>query len=202
MFAQVLTYVKSTEYEASALAWLQGLLTRLFLDSLSAQGVCLQICDVFIPELGKVDKDGISLDQLAALLQPFMTALARSGQSLLQERIMEHVFEPLLESNVTQADSDESSSSSDEDLTAVDGGKLSKRTRKAVKAIVNQKYVFPAFNILLYAENYIFRQASAKTVEEDPENGIVESNRELVYSLYYKALKLEPEPKHPELTFS
>ena len=32
--------------------------------------------------------------------------------------------------------------------------------------------------------------------------GILENNRETVYNLYYKALKLEPEPKHPELTFT
>ena len=32
--------------------------------------------------------------------------------------------------------------------------------------------------------------------------GILEKNREMIYDLYYKALKLEPEPKHPELTFS
>lgn len=57
-------YIKSTRYEASAVEWLQGLLQKLFLDILSAQGISLQICDVFIPELGKVDKDGISLDQI------------------------------------------------------------------------------------------------------------------------------------------
>lgn len=98
-------------------------------------------------------------------------------------------------------DSDDSSSE-EEDLAKVDGGKMSKRSRKAVEAVINQKYVFPAFNILLYAENYIFPQASARSVSESPEDGIEESNRELVYNLYYKALKLEPEPKHPELTFS
>lgn len=87
-------------------------------------------------------------------------------------------------------------------MAAVDGGKLSKRSRKAVEAIVNQKYVFPAFNILLFAENYIFPQAAAKPLSESAEEGIEEGNRELLYDLYYKALKLEPEPKHPELTFS
>lgn len=62
MFAQVLGYLKSTGYEHGPVQWLQGLLQKLFMDQLSAQGVALQICDVFIPELGKVDKDGISLD--------------------------------------------------------------------------------------------------------------------------------------------
>jgi len=109
----------------------------LFADNLSAQGVCLQICDVFVPELGKIDKDGITLDQLASLLKPFMTALAKSNQDLLKERIVEHVFDPLLESNVTQPDSDESETSEEENLALVDGGKMSKRSRKAVEAIVN-----------------------------------------------------------------
>ena len=127
--------------------------------------------------------------------------MARSPTRALTERVLERVFEPLLESNVTLPDSDDSSSE-EEDLAKVDGGKMSKRSRKAVEAVINQKYVFPAFNILLYAENYIFPQASALSVSEAPEDGIEESNRELVYNLYYKALKLEPEPKHPELTFS
>ena len=118
----------------------------------------------------------------------------------MRDRIVEHVFDPLLESNVTMPDSDDSSA--EEDLSKVDGGKLSKKSRKAVRAIINQKYVFPSFNILIYAENYIFPQASAKPIADSPEDGIEESNRELVYNLYYKALKLEPEPKHPELTFS
>jgi len=41
---------------------------KLFLDAHSAQGIALQICDVFIPELGKVDKDGISMDQIGQLV--------------------------------------------------------------------------------------------------------------------------------------
>ena len=76
MFSQVLAYLKSTNYEASAISWLQGLLDKLFSDSLSAQGICLQITDVFVPELGKVDKDEITLDQIGALLKPFLKALA------------------------------------------------------------------------------------------------------------------------------
>ena len=60
-------------------------------------------------------------------------------------------------------DSDEESeqSSVEENLAQVDGGKLSRRTRKEVMALVNQKYVFPNFNILQYAENHIFPLASA-----------------------------------------
>ncbi len=48
----------------------------------------------------------------------------------------------------------------------------------------------------MYADNYIFQ------VAKKPHNeGIKESNREMIYELYNMALKLEPEKK-PELTFS
>ena len=59
---------------------------------------------------------------------------------------------------MTQPDSDDSGESSEEEnLALVDGGKLSKRTRKAVDAVINEKYIFPSFNILIYAENYLFQ---------------------------------------------
>ena len=90
-------------------------------------------------------------------------------------------------------------SSEEEDLTQVDGGKLSKKTRKELQQMINTKYVFPNFNILLYAENYIFPVASAAVTPSEPV--ITEDNRESVYQLYYSALKLEPEPK-PELTYT
>jgi hypothetical protein len=85
-------------------------------------------------------------------------------------------------------------SSDEEDLSKVDGGKLSKRTRKELMKMINTKYVFPNFNILLYAENYIFPVASAEAKDsEDKTLRIIEDNRETIYELYYKALKLEPE---------
>ena len=107
---------------------------------------------------------------------------------------------------MTEPGSDETDEESEEEnLALVDGGKMSRQSRKNVKAIVDQKYIFPAFNILIYAENYIFPAASqlvANTGDAYEAPGIVENNRELIYSLYYKALQLEPEPKRPELTFS
>jgi hypothetical protein len=66
--------------------------------------------------------------------------------------------------------------------------------------MINTKYVFPNFNILLYAENYIFPVASA-ALKPEGEPQIIEENREAIYAMYYKALKLEPEPK-PELTYT
>ena len=83
-------------------------------------------------------------------MAPFLASLGKTSSALLQDRIIEAVFTPLLESNVTVPDSDdEESSSGEEDLAQVDGGKLSRRTRKQVLALVNEKFVFPNFNILL-----------------------------------------------------
>jgi len=41
----------------------------------SASGVTLQICDIFVQEINKVD-DSISLEVIAGLLDPFLKALA------------------------------------------------------------------------------------------------------------------------------
>jgi len=107
--------------------------------------------------------------------------LANTTSGLLIERMTDSIFHPLLESNVTQ-DSD-TEDSEVEDLRAVDGGKMSKRSRKDVRALINQKFVFSNMNILMYAENYIFKVASAPHQE-----GIEESNRERMYELYNFAL--------------
>ena len=74
---------------------------------------------------------------------------------------------------------------------------MSKSTRKEVNKLINTKYVLPNMNILLYAENYIFKVASG-TIEE---GNLREENREKVYNLYNLALKLEPQVKL-ELTFA
>lgn len=153
-----------------------------------------------MPELNKVDGPDLDMDTIAKLIQPLLNTLAKSESSLLKERIREQVFHPLLESNVTLPDSSDEEST-EEDLSQVDGGKMSRRTRKEVLELVNTKYVFPNFNILIYAENYIFPLASSKTLP-NAEEPLAEHNREGLYDLYYKALKLEPVPKHPELTFS
>ena len=59
--------------------------------------------------------------------------------------------------------------SEEENLAQVDGGKLSRRTRKEVMALINEKYVFPNFNILIYAENHIFPVASASSEVQEGE---------------------------------
>lgn len=61
----------------------------------AAQGLLLQIVDVFVPEIGKVDNQ-ISLTHLASLLSPFLHALANTDSKQLQDRIKENIFHPLL----------------------------------------------------------------------------------------------------------
>jgi hypothetical protein len=92
--------------------------------------------------------------------------------------------------------SSDSEESEEEDLAQVDGGKLSQKSRRAVKELINQKFVFPNMNILLYAENHIFPMASQEAGE-----AMVEQNRDKIYNLYNLALQLEPERK-PELSFA
>ena len=62
--------------------------------------------------------------------------------------------------------------------------------------MLNQKYVFNAFNILIYAQNYILKMAS------NTDGVVTEDNRDTLYKLYDYALELEPKPDREELTFS
>lgn len=197
-FSALFDFLKDGGYSEDDLAWISGLLSGLMGDNTTALGIPLQICDVYLPELCKTDGQDIAFETLARLLHPFLHTAATSGCKILTERIREKVFNTLLESNVTLP-SESDISSEEEDLSKVDGGKLSKKTRKELLKMINTKYVFPNFNILLYAENYIFPVASA--VAEEKGSRITEDNRESMYDLYYKALKLEPESK-PELTFT
>ena len=186
------TFLKQGEYTTSDLDWLSTSLISLMLDPTTALGIPLQICDVYLPELCKSDGEQISFETLSRILHPFLHTAATTKCKVLAERIREKVFDSLLESNVTLPNESDLSSDEEEDLTKVDGGKLSKRTRRELAKLINTKYIFPNFNILLYAENYIFPVASA-AVEEDKPVKITEDNRDSIYALYYKALKLEPE---------
>ena len=71
----------------------------------------------------------------------------------------------------------------------VDGGKMNPRTQKEIQDMLNQKFVFSGFNILIYAQNYILKVAS-----ETDTSVINEENREQLYKLYEYALNLEPKP--------
>lgn len=63
--------------------------------------------------------------------------------------------------------------------------------------MINRKYVFSGFNILIYAQNYILKFASTSNASE-----MKDQNRDQVYKLYEYALELEPKPDRDELTFA
>ena len=79
----------------------------------------------------------------------------------------------------------------------VDGGKLPPKTQKEIQEILDTKYIFNSFNILLYAQNNILKIASDTNPEVTNEE-----NREQLYKLYEYACNLEPKPEREELTFS
>jgi len=62
---------------------------------------------------------------------------------------------------------------------------------------LNKKYVFPSFNILIYAQNEILKVASSTDTTITNEE-----NRDELYKLYEYALQLEPKPERAELTFT
>ena len=162
------------------MVWFAKLIKDWFMQQNAAQGLLLQIVDVFVPEMGKVNSQ-ISLTNMAAFLDPFLHTMATTRSQTILTRIRDGIFQPLLQSNVTEYS--DSESSEEEDLKAVDGGKMSKRTRKELKKLINTKYVFEYMNILMYAENYIFKVASAPANE-----GVLEENREHIYALHDFAL--------------
>lgn len=204
-FNQLLGFLQKNQSDASLLQWYQSLILKLFVNSrqgeLIASGIPLQICDVFVAEMNNIDSKA-SLERLAALLDPFLKALGQLSNGEIKERIIENIFHPLLENNKTEVVED----SSDEEERFkrlehrhryVDGGKMNPRTQKQVSELVNRKYVFSGFNILIYAQNYIFKFASSSDTSQPKE-----ANRDQVYKLYEYALQLEPKPDRDELTFA
>ena len=69
-------------------------------DGLTAEGVCLQISDIFIAELNK-SKPDCPLDTIAQLLDPFLRSLGQLESGEVKERIVSKIFKPLLENNTT-----------------------------------------------------------------------------------------------------
>jgi hypothetical protein len=67
--------LKDNNYDAELLNWFTDVVKKVFLSSQklaeTAKGIPLQICDVFLKEMNKVDNQ-VSLDNLAAILQPFL----------------------------------------------------------------------------------------------------------------------------------
>ena len=72
----------------------------------------------------------MSLDLLAKLLQPFLHSLAKLDKGELQSRILEKIFYPLLDNNVTQPEEDDEEWLKEAEYKHrhVDGGKLPPKT--------------------------------------------------------------------------
>lgn len=103
--------------------------------SLTSKGIPLQVCDVFLQELNRSDSLNISLQDLSSMLDPFLKAVATCSNRILVNRILEKVFEPLLENNVTQPETSDNEESEEETYNYdpskgkyIDGGKMHPRT--------------------------------------------------------------------------
>ena len=80
--------------------------------------------------MNNVDSE-ISLDNLAAILDPFLKSLAKIHNGELKERIVEQIFNPLLENNKTQveeSDDEEEMAKREQHHRLIDGGKLPPKT--------------------------------------------------------------------------
>ena len=94
MFGQSLQFLKDNQYSKNKelITWYQDMLLKILLDSqdtaiTTAQGIPLQICDIFLKEMNKVDAD-LCLDDLAAIIDPFLKALGKIHSGELKERII------------------------------------------------------------------------------------------------------------------
>ena len=191
-FACLLEFVVS---KPKYIEWYQRTMLNLTVksvDELTPEGICLQIADVFIAELNKIKPD-CSLDLMARLLEPFLKSLGQLEAGRIKDRIVDKIFKPLLENNttMTQMDLDELEEA-DRKHRYVDGAKLPPQRRLQIQRILDTKYVFSCFNILVYAQNHILRAASSDETNEEA--------RDCLYELYELALKLEPKPDRPEPT--
>lgn len=52
-------------------------------ESLMSKGIPLQICDIFLQELNKVDNENISFLNLATVLEPFLKTVAHCRNKIL-----------------------------------------------------------------------------------------------------------------------
>jgi hypothetical protein len=66
----------------------------------TASGILLQISDIFVQEMNKVDSDA-PLETLADLLNPYLKSLGAITNKELKERISDNIFKPILENNKT-----------------------------------------------------------------------------------------------------
>lgn len=71
----------------------------------------------------------------------------------LKERITEKIFHPLLENNKTESQEEEEEELKEAEYKHrhIDGAKLPPARQAQIRKMLNTKYVFSGFNILLYA---------------------------------------------------
>ena len=96
--------------------------------------------------------------------------LSRVFEKIPKDRIRDVIFTPLLENNKTEKIVDEEEEAermrqAEYKHRYVDGAKLPPKTQKEIDDILDTKYVFSAFNILLYAQNHILKLASSPDEE-------------------------------------
>ena len=135
--------------------------------------------------MNSVDKL-ISLDNLAAILDPFLGCLALISNGELKERIIDQIFNPILENNKTvkeESDDEEEFAKREKHHRLVDGGKMPPKTVREINTILNEKFIFSGFNILIYAQNFVLKLASSTD-----SSLIREENRDQLYKLYDYAL--------------
>lgn len=108
--------------------WFKGIIEKLFLEEVqTSKGIPLQICDIFLQELNKVDSQDISNTNLSSLLEPFLVALAKCKNVILIQRIKDKIFLPLLENNTTEKLTDNEIEDGGNEKY-YDGGKLPPKT--------------------------------------------------------------------------
>jgi hypothetical protein len=108
-------------------------------------------------------------------------SLSKCESRVLLNRIKEKILLPLLENNITleQSETDEDNKEDEIKLNGngepkwIDGGKLSAKTQREIEKMLDQKYLFPNFNMLLFAEEYLLKYAASQETREE--------NREDIY---------------------
>ena len=168
-FNRLLRFLHENGNSNELMAWYQNLVQKLFVKSEqegseTATGIPLQICDIFIPEMNKIQPNA-SMEELAALLDPFLKTIGIISNGELKERVIDKIFHPILENNKTvqeeSSDDEEKMAKAEHRHRYIDGGQMPPKTKKEIMDKLKQKYVFSGFNILIYAQNYIFKQASS-----------------------------------------
>jgi ribosomal RNA-processing protein 1 len=83
---EALKMVKENAYDKEiVLNWFSNQLKKvLYLEeNTTSKGIPLQLCDVFLTELNKVDAENISYVDLSGLLQPFLETLGNSANRII-----------------------------------------------------------------------------------------------------------------------